>query len=675
MIRDRVRSARGIAAAALIAIAATFLRGAAPPPVDGAQTDLSYTSAAVWTVDPAHGRVHVLLNVNATSHAADSGGRRYFYPGLQLTLPLSTAEYAALDGNGQSLPLSVIATTPSGVVVNVGFRQPLYSGQSGAFELKFDLVDRGGSTDRDLRIGQDIVSFPVSAFGSPGASGGSVTVVFPADLIVQEQFGALATSTDSFGQTVFSSGPVADSTALNAWFTASRTVPASDFRVLQVVVGPIDATLRYWADDPGWADQVARVLQSGYPVLSELIGLGDPASKSLTIEEATTQGIGGFSGEYDPAASMVRVSYFADPIVVLHEVAHMWFNNDLASGRWIDEGFASFYAEQAVLRLGLPDHAPALSTSLMRAAIPLNDWTDAGAPGTPTEAYLYGASLAAVRQIAALAGTDGLRKVWAEAQAGTNAYPQPGANSAVLQGGVTEWRRLLDLLEQTTGQSYTAIWRQWVVTSAEAATLHDRDSARADYASTEAAAGGWILPPDAQSAMSGWDFGTATALLGQVRTVLTMRRQIDDAAPNEDTTPPATLRTIFERVGTAAALAEAEQELAALDSLSAARRAQANSEGAARAVGLLGIDPEADLASARKVFAAGDIATAHSLAESARSAWAGATGVGQVRILGTAAGTAGVLLLIALFIWTRSGRRKENKRSSVATSPTEQRDA
>ena len=77
MIRDRVRSARGIAAAALIAIAATFLRGAAPPPVDGAQTDLSYTSAAVWTVDPAHGRVHVLLNVNATSHAADSGGRRW----------------------------------------------------------------------------------------------------------------------------------------------------------------------------------------------------------------------------------------------------------------------------------------------------------------------------------------------------------------------------------------------------------------------------------------------------------------------------------------------------------------------------------------------------------------------------------------------------------------------
>ena len=127
MIRDRVRSARGIAAAALIAIAATFLRGAAPPPVDGAQTDLSYTSAAVWTVDPAHGRVHVLLNVNATSHAADSGGRRYFYPGLQLTLPLSTAEYAALDG---------VTSSGSGGPWAVGYSGQQYAGTA--------LIETGG---------------------------------------------------------------------------------------------------------------------------------------------------------------------------------------------------------------------------------------------------------------------------------------------------------------------------------------------------------------------------------------------------------------------------------------------------------------------------------------------------------------------------------------------------
>jgi hypothetical protein len=644
--------------------------------VEAVQSGLSYTSAATWTADPTLGRVHVVLLIKATSHAAGDGDRSYFFPGLQLTLPLSTANYVAVDDTDQPLPVSVRASTPSGVIVYVAFRERLYSGQSGSFEFRFDVVDMGGSTDRDLRIGQDVISFPVSAFGSPGTPGSSVAVVFPAGLIVQEQFGALTSSITGTGETVFSSGVIADSTALNAWFTALRTVPAADFRVANVAVGPLVVTLRYWSDDPGWANQVARVLQTGYPVLRELIGLGDPTMKSLTIEEATTQGIGGFSGDYDPTALLARVSYFADPIVVLHEAAHMWFNADLASDRWIDEGFASFYAEQVVLRLGLPDHAPTLSASLMRAAIPLNDWTAAAAPGTSTEAYLYGASLEAARRIVAIAGTDGLRRVWAQARAQTAAYDRPSAHGADLQrGGITDWRRLLDYLEQSTGQSYTAIWQQWVVTSSEAALLSDRDSARSDFAATQAAADGWGLPPDVRAAMGSWQFGRARALLFQAQGVLELRRQIDEAAPNESTTPPVRLQTAFETVGTGAALTEAEQELAVLDGLSAARQARTDSQSAARAVGLLGSDPDADLAAARKAFAEGDVEKAAALAESARSAWAGAATVGQIRILGAAAGSAGVLLLLALYVWTRSARREENEHQDTEAAPEEQPDA
>lgn len=676
MVRGCGRSARGLAAAALIAVAATLWRGAAPAPVEAAQSGLSYTSNTIWTADPTVGRLHVNLNVDATSHAADSGGRRYYFAGLQLTVPLSTAGYVAVDGNGQPLPVSVKASTPSGVVVFVAFRQRLYSGQSGSFDLKFDVVDAGGSTDRDLRIGQDIMSFPVSAFGSPGTPGSSVSVVFPAGYIVQEQLGTLTSSTTGFGETVFSSGSVPDATAVNAWFTASLRVPAADFNVAYIAIGPLEVTLRYWADDPGWADQVTRVLLAGYPAMRDMIGLGDPVARSLTIEEATTQGIGGFSGEYDPSASLATVSYFADPIVILHEVAHMWFNGDLASDRWIDEGFASFYAEQAVIRLGLPDHAPALSASLMRAAAPLNDWTSAGEPGTATQAYFYGASLDVARRIAAIASIDGLRQVWAEARANTVAYGRASTQGSDLRAqGVTDWRRLLDYLVPATGQSYTAIWQQWVLTSSQVALLGDRDSARSDYTTTQSAAGGWVLPPDVREAMSSWQFGTARALMSQVRNVLELRQQIVEAAPNESTTPPTSLQTAFEVVGTGAALTQADQELAALDGLSAARQARIDSHSATRAVGLLGTDPDADLAAARKAFAAGDIQKAASLAESARSAWAGAAGIGQIRILGTAAGSAGVLLLLALWVWTRSGRRKEDEPGDDEAAPGEQADA
>jgi hypothetical protein len=487
---------------------------------------------------------------------------------------------------------------------------------------------------------------------------------------VQEQFGDLTSTTDSVGKTIFSSGSVPDATAVNAWFTASKPVPASDFRVRYATVGPLQVTLRYWSDDLGWADQVERILQSGYPLLREQIGLGDPTATSLTVEEATTQGIGGFSGEYDQTNGLVKISYFADPIVILHEVAHLWFNGDLASDRWIDEAFASFYAEQTVLQLGLADHAPGLSDALMGAAIPLNDWTDAEDPDSVTEAYLYAGSLEAAREIARIAGLDGLRQVWVQARAGQATYGRPDvAASEPPAGGVMDWRRMLDYLEQATGKSYTTIWRKWVLTSSQTPLLEERAAALSDYQETQAQAGSWDLPPDVRQALGSWQFDQAQAMLRQVREVLGLRQEIATTAPIEGTIPPSTLQTTFETVGTSAAAAEAVRELGVLSELAAARQAQADNGGAARAVGLLGTDPDADLAAARSAFADGDNDRAASLADSARSAWAGAAGAGQIRILGALSGTAGTLLLLFLYIWTRPGRRPQEGGDSEADSP------
>jgi hypothetical protein len=112
MVPDRGRFVRVLAAAALMAGAAALLRGAAPAPVVAVQSGLSYYSVATWTVEPTLGSVHVDLQITATSDTVNSGGRRYFFPGLQLTLPLSTADYAAFDNKGQSLPVSVTAGEP-----------------------------------------------------------------------------------------------------------------------------------------------------------------------------------------------------------------------------------------------------------------------------------------------------------------------------------------------------------------------------------------------------------------------------------------------------------------------------------------------------------------------------------------------------------------------------------
>ena len=83
------------------------------------------------------------------------------------------------------------------------------------------------------------------------------------------------------------------------------------------------------------------MLLEGYPVLRAMIGRGDPRFRSLTLEESTTLGIGGFSGEYDRSEGRVRISYFADPMVILHELSHLWFDGRLASERWISAGLST----------------------------------------------------------------------------------------------------------------------------------------------------------------------------------------------------------------------------------------------------------------------------------------------------------------------------------------------
>jgi hypothetical protein len=676
MFRGGGRSVRVLAAAALIAVSATFLRGAVPASVSASTSALVYTSIGTWTVDPAAGRVHVDLQVSATSHAQDSDGRHHYYPGVQLTLPISTLHFVAVDQKGDPLNVAVRAVTQSGTVVFVTFRQRLLAGQSNWFDLKFDLADLGGSTDRNLRIGQDIMSFPVSGFGSEGTPGSSATVVFPSGYVVQEPFGALTSAIDKSGNTVFSSGIVPDATALNAWFTASRTVPADGFHVAYISVGTLYVTLRFWADDPGWETQVQQVLTAGYPIVRDLIGLGDPPNKSLTIEEATTQGIGGFSGEYDPNNAFARVSYFADPVVILHEVAHMWLNGELASDRWIEEGFASYYAEQAVVAMGLPDRAPILSPSLMSAAMPLNDWDGAATPGSATEAYLYGASLEVARRIANLAGTAGLQKVWAQAANRSAAYATPAKAYRDLPAvGVADWESLLDYLEATTGRSYSSIWQQWVVDPSQAALLKERGVARAQFSATSRLAGLWSMPADIREAMGEWQFASAESLLSLANGVLDSRQEIASDAHLQGATPPMNLQVAFEEDGTIAAVSEAAQETAALNTIAAAARARAQSQGAARVFGLVGTDPDADLAAARLAFSSGDVSRAHSLANAARAAWAGATGIGQLRILGTVAGLAGALLLLAVYIWTRAGRRRPELAKTPTGDPVEPADA
>jgi hypothetical protein len=658
------RSFRALAGAVLFLALGSAWQMVAPPSVSAAQTDLAFISSSTWSADPALGRVHVLASITATSHTTDADGRHYYYDRLQLTLPQGSTSFGATSA-GQPLAFAVLSAAPAGVVVAVSLGQRLYSGESASLDVTFDLVDSGGSTDRDLRFGRNLLSFPVSAFGSPGTPGSSVTVVFPSSFTVQEEFGGLTRAASASDEIVFASGAIDDATTLNAWFTAVKPVPASDFSVRSITIGPLEVTLRYWADDPGWADQVERVLRSGYPILRDLIGLGDPIGTTLAVEEASTQQLGGFSGAFDQTNRQVHISYFADPFVIVHEAAHMWFNNDLSPDRWVNEGFASYYAQQTIDKLGLIGHAPVLTDRLRKAAVPINDWVSVGQPSSATDGYLYGASLDVARRIAAVAGQDGLRAVWVSARSGRAAYqPTSGPRDEFLGHDGSDWRRLLDLLEQTTGRSFVPIWRSWVVDSSQAGLLLQRGTTLDAYAAAQTAAGSWNLPPEVRRSLDNWEFDQATALIAQSRVILNQREQIAAEAAGEGIKQPATLERAFETAGLIAASSEATTELAVLNELALARQAsiQGEGEGVARSVGLIGTDPQANLEAALAAFAKGDLGRAMSQATAARSSWESASTSGQIRVVGALCVLAGLAILILLLVWTRRGRSRPEPR-------------
>jgi tetratricopeptide (TPR) repeat protein len=663
----RNRYSRVLAGVLFLGAAVSLWQIGAPAHVAAAQSDLRFISVSTWTADPAARRVHVQAVVTATSHTVDGNGRRYYYDQIQLTLPPFSAGFGATSATGQKLPITVDATTSSGVVLAVGLGQRLYSGQTGSFTLKFDLVDSGSSPDRDFRINDNVVSFPVWAFGSPNTRGSSVTVSFPSGFTVQQEFGGLTQGTSAAGKVVFSSGVIPDSTELSAWFTAVKPVPPGDIRTRPLVIGPLKVDLKYWVGDVGWADQVERVLRLGYPALRDMIGLGDPANKAFTVEEASTQEIGSFSGAYNSRNGHVQVSYFADAFVILHEVAHMWFNSDLLSDRWAQEGFASYYAQQVVDRLGYTDHAPVLTDRMRQNAVPLNDWVTASQPDLPVNGYLYGASLKVAQQISSVAGQDGLVLVWSALRSDKAGYQPIHGDRSEPGGGATDWRRLLDLLEQRTGHSYASIWRDWVVDPSQSALLQQREAALTVYSEALKAAASWDLPQEIRRSLDAWQFGQAIAFIGQARGILAQRDQIAAQSGSEQTTPPLILRTDFEHSSLGVAADEATSELAALNELSAARQARIDAGGAVRAVGLLGADPEADLDSARLAFARGDLSRAVTLAANARAAWQNSNGAARVRILGSLLLLAGGLLLFVVILWTRGGGRR---RRGIRAGPT-----
>src|SRR5204862_7315443 len=135
-------------------------------------------------------------------------------------------------------------------------------------------------------------------------------------------------------------------------------------------------------------DAVANLAGHALPILERDIGVPWQYAQPLAVNEALVHGGSGFAGVFDPAEARIDVSYAASDTVVIHELAHAWFNGRLVADRWVAEAFASYYAELVTRELGL-DIRPPDPVEPSPGSIPLNAWgaSDTETPGHEQYAY------------------------------------------------------------------------------------------------------------------------------------------------------------------------------------------------------------------------------------------------------------------------------------------------
>jgi len=653
----RRRSARrgfvvALALAVLLsALVPAGIAAAATPATPG----LTIVGDATYDVLPAEGRVAVTVVLTATNNLKDTKTKRFLFRVGYVTVLPNTANFALTAEAGKP-KVSVSSSTDAYVNLKLDLGANLGAGKSTTVTLTYDILDPGGAPDRPVRISSSLVSFSAWAVAAPSSTGGSVTVRFPAGYDVAVRRGPLdGPTTDALGSSVWTSGILDAPLDFVADFSADRP---SDYvetqRTVALAAGPASVVLQAWPDDPAWETRVAGIVDRALPVLERLIGLPWPDGQPLQVRETLVRSTGGYAGIYDPAERRIDIGYAAPDAVVIHELAHAWFNGALVSDRWIAEGFASYYADEAARTLGI-DPVPVTPADESAPPFPLNAWGVATPDATDAEAWGYAASLQLAAAIARRAGPTSLQEVWWKAAHGVGAY-QPGPGSEEPAGAAPDWRGLLDLLEDATGGNFIDLWRTWVARPTDLDVLADRAVTRGFYDRSVALAGDWTLPPSTRAAMRAWRFDLARQQLLAADAVQVQRAELEASAAAVGATLPATLRDTFEGdAGLGAAAAEASAEQVVVDAIADARAAKPTEHGVGERfiidVGLLFDDPDASVEAALTAFEAGDLQAAYADAIGAAASWRSAADAGRSRILSV------ILLALATILFLGMVRR------------------
>lgn len=602
------------------------------------ENGLRIESTTVYDVDPARNVVHVVVETHLTNEQPNRvvGGlvQQLYFRAFTFPVLKEATNLVATNEDGTSLSIS---RSPGAVpfieTAEVDLAPDLFYRDTDTVTLRYDLPNQPPRADGSTRVNRAFVTFFAFAAGDPGLT--RLEVRLPASFAV-EVLGSPLERTERDGVAVYSSGTIGQPDVFASMLIATDDAQLVDKRIS---VGEANVNVRAWPGDGRWRDFVTRQVTRGVPALVELIGQPWPIEQELEVVETVSPYIYGYAGYYDSSDELIGIGDILEPRVILHELAHAWFNTSLFNGRWINEGFAEEYATRVARRTGGESAAPTEPAPIVTdnpARVALNEWGDPSIfddLADERELYGYNASWYVVHELVNEIGIEKMGDVIDAAAKRRMTYV--GDVAAEQHSARPTWQHLLDLLENTAGSKRAApLFERHVVDATGRAELGRRRQARREYAALEKAGAGWSPPLFVREPMTGWNFFEASEAIAAAHEILEVR---DDVVRLVEPLgiEPVTLENTYE---TAENIGDIRLEVgAARDAAEALREADGDvnrGHGIAETVGLWWSGAGDDLDAAKEAFVDGDHHSATELAQDASSTVRGAGDAGLLRIVG-----------------------------------------
>jgi hypothetical protein len=661
---DARRRAGGVLVATLLAVALS----ASPPAaqVAYAASPLRVQADTLYTLDPGAGRVHVEVDFKVTDLKPNSAQFIYFYRDLSFAIQ---PEATSVRASGSA---SSVATTKhkNYVEARVHLRSNLYYRQTASFAVRYDLVGGAPRSTSPIRVGEAFATFGVWAWGDVGRS--TVEVDTPAGYVSTIDGDPLFAKIGSGGRVL-----TATPKDPNTFFAIVSSEDSAAYGSTRISLpGGVEIVIKAWPEDKVWDTTVGGTLRKAMPELEKLIGLPWPVAHDLDVQERYTPALEGYAGFYLMDQQRIEVTEDLDPVVIVHEASHAWFNEDLFSERWLYEGLAEEYAWRVQTDVGgdagpgpeRPDPKDPGHLVLVGWAFPeviRDQVTD------DRERYGYAAAFYVVDQMVKAAGVDQMRLAFEAAKANQTAYV--GAGTPETTSVADDWRHLLDLIEpidKPDSAALDAALRDFAISPTDARGLDNRAPARKQYRHLLAAGKGWLPPWYVRKQMDSWTFVGAGKAMDAAAAVLALRDQVQAAATALGLEPDGSLQKAYQgaTVGFQPATDLANAQLAALAAIADAKAKTDPAPDFVTQLGLGDANPKASYEAARAAFQAGKLDDAVSAAAAAAAALAAAPAIGQQRVLIIAASVVGgVLILLLLVVLLR--RRSRRGAVAVAAAP------